>query len=174
MDPTLSWIDAREVQAALAHVRRASPARAEPKPTPESKASGQAAAAQSALAGVEALGYPGTIAGRVAALARWVELNVGPQRWFLADDQGLPIHDAGFGEARIGELCHAMRDWRPGPRPNPIEGVTFHLTGERRLLALWVRTPVGATVIALENPAFETLSVVRKAVEYAFRGNTHA
>ena len=165
MDPTLSWIDASEVRAALAHVRRAG--------TPRHAASPQSDPAPT-LAPVDALRQPATIAARIQALARWIDTNLQPKRWFIADAQGLAIHDAGFGEARIGELTHSMQQWRPDDRPNTVEAVTFHLAGGRRLVALWVRTPVGPAAIGLENPSTEALAVVRRAVEYAFKGRSHA
>lgn len=165
VDPTLSWIDASEVRAALAHVQRAGSARR------VSSAHADEDRRQE-LPAIDYLRTPATVAARVQALARWVEANLRPKRWFLADEQGLPIHDAGFGEARVAELTHAMREWRPGPRPVAIDAVTFHLTGDRRLFALWVKTPVGPTVIALENPTTEALSVIREAVSNAFRGKT--
>ncbi len=166
MDPTLSWIDATEVRAALAQVRgteSATPAPAYPTPN-------DTAPMAPAFTPIEPLSYPATVAARVQALARWIEQNLRPQRWFLADDQGLSIHDAGFGDARIGELIHSMRDWRPGRRPTAIEAVTYHLTGERKLITMWVQTRIGPTAIALENPTTDALSLVRKAVEYAFKG----
>ena len=168
MDPTLSWIDASEVRAALANVRRAAIASA-----PAARATSADEEAE-ALAPIAPLALPATLAARVQALAQWIETNLRPQRWFLADEQGLPIHDGGFGEARIGELTHSMRDWRPGGRPTPVEAVTYHLTGERRLVALWVRTPVGPTAVALENPRFEALPTLRQAVEYAFKGKAQS
>lgn len=171
MDPTLSWIDASEVRAALAQVRRTAAIPAGmPAAAPHARDAGEGVV----LGPVDHLSHPPTVAGRVQALARWVELNLRPQRWFLADDQGLPIHDAGFGDARIGELTHSMRDWRPDSRPSPIEAVTYHLAGERRLVALWVRTMVGPTAIALENPIADPLPVLRRAVEHAFKGKSHA
>ena len=169
MDPTLTWIDASEVQAAIAQVRRAGP---RPPSTPAPELSPDAPLEP--LTPVEPLKSPRTLAERVHALADWVELNLRPKRWFLADDQGLPIYDAGIGEVGIGELTHAMREWRPGGQPTPIEAVTYHLTGGRRVLALWVSTQMGVTAVGLENPHREALQTLRKAVEYALRGRASA
>ncbi len=165
MDPTLTWIDASEVRAAIAQVRRAGP---QGKATPTVTANREDRSNR--LASIEPLRTPETLAARVHALAEWIEQNIQPKRWFLADDQGLPIYDAGFGEARIGELTHAMRDWRPGGQPTPIEAVTYHLTGGRHLLALWVSTPTGVTAVGLENPQRDVIKVIRRAVEYALKG----
>ncbi len=166
MDPTLTWIDASEVRAAIALVRRAGPP-----PRPSTASASPEPSAR--LAPIEPLREPSTVAARIEALARWIERGLRPRRWFLADDQGLPIYDSGFGDARIGELTHSMQQWRPTGRPSPIEAVTYHLTGGRRLTALWVSTPPGLTAIALDSPETEDVAMVRSAVEYALRGRSY-
>ena len=174
MDPTLTWIDASEVRAALAHVRRAGQPRkgaAAPQPSPQQDA--KAPSIQAPLAPLEPLREPSTVAARIDALAGWIERNLRPRRWFLADDQGLPICDFGFGEARIGELTHWMRQWRPGGRPTTVEAVTYHLNGGRQLIAMWVSTQVGATAIAVESPVHDDIATIRRAVEYALKGNMY-
>jgi len=114
MDPTLSWIDAREVRAALAQVRRTDPD--VPMLTPEAEGLDSEANTDRPDALTD-LARPPHLVARIQGLARWVDQIVRPNRWFLADREGIAVFDGGFGEPRIAELTQSVRPWCPQGQP---------------------------------------------------------
>ncbi|MEM7675292.1 MAG: hypothetical protein AAF449_04720 [Myxococcota bacterium] len=160
MDPTLSWIDASEVRAALAQVRRTDPDAPTQRPD-------QLEGPEQNNEALTELTTPVTLVARIQGLARWVDHHVRPSRWFLADREGLPVYDGGFGEPRIAELTQAIRPWCPAGRPVYVDAVTFHVSGGHRVVVRWIDTALGPLAAAFQDPQMAALDPAVQAIERA-------
>lgn len=105
---------------------------------------------------------PGTgqpVAARVDALARWIEGQLVPDRWFVADEDGFVLQASGFDERSVAHLVNGMV---PMKADTYLDAVIYQLNDGRTLVARWVPCAFGRVVIGLEN--------AKRAREPALRG----
>lgn len=180
MSRSLSWIDPNAVQQALSRAHQAPGSRAPvtpqmPPPPPASLPPGLPEPGPSDLTVEMELGtedlYPpdpaaeassssdprrhGSLAERLRSFAVWVEAEIGPTRWFLADEQGMGLHAAGVGEADMvasAMLARALRPLRGFFDTDRVESVTLELAGGRKLYTVWCDTGLGRVALGLQDP----------------------
>lgn len=173
MSRSLSWIDAEAVASALdrAQAPTQAPTAAPIRPrfeteTPTPRPAAPSAAPIASPPPRFTAGAP--LAERLRSLAVWVEAELGPERWYLADDEGLALHTAGADETQVLAsvmLARAMRPMRSVFGGRRVHALTLELEGARRVHTIWIDTSVGRVALGLENPSRGTFEGLRAAAD---------
>ncbi|MCA9554198.1 MAG: hypothetical protein KC933_29455 [Myxococcales bacterium] len=115
----------------------------------------------------------GTLAERIRNLAVWVESELSPTRWYLADAEGMALHSAGTTETQVVTavaLARALRPLRGFLGTSQVGAAALELDGGRTLHTLWCDTSVGRVSMGLEDPKHmsqEILHGLRAAIRAA-------
>jgi len=180
MSRSLSWIDPSAVASALSRAKAptgtdaAAPRRFAaprelpdvlPPPTPPPAAPAPAVEAAPARPHFDAAR---PIADRLRTLASWVEAELGPRSWYLADEEGLAVHAAGVTDTQVlgaAMLTRALRPLRGVIGREPVQAATLELEGGRTLHTLWIDTAAGRFALGLESPTRATRERLQVAAE---------
>jgi hypothetical protein len=187
MSRSLSWIDPATLQSALDRASvppgsarpalpREAPARADAPtvaPTPAPAGGTTALPTTVSPAALRVGHHAGTLAERLRTLALWVETELSPTRWYLADAEGLALHAAGTNETQVVTavaLSRALRPLRGFLGTSQVGAAVLELDGGRTLHTLWCDTAVGRVAMGLEDPKHmsqDVLHDLRQAVRAA-------
>jgi len=180
MTPSLSWIDPQSLQSALSRAH-AVPGTARPN---RSRFEPAAPAAEPVAAPAPAIAQPtimepaaplaptfaahSSLVDRIRSLAVWVESELGPERWYIADEEGLALHAAGVNAVQVISavtLARALRPLRGVLGPEPIQSVSMQMGNGRMLHILWCDTGVGRVALGIENPRRASQEILRTLVD---------
>lgn len=179
MTRSLSWIDSTTLQSALSRAR-ATPGSAHPhrarfeapvfdRPIAEAPSEPpQPTVLEPALPSIPHFHAQASLADRLRSLAVWVESELGPERWYIADQEGLALHVAGVSAVQVISavtLARALRPLRGVLGPEPVQSVTMQLGDGRTLHILWCDTALGRVALGIENPRRASQEILRILVD---------
>lgn len=177
MSRSLSWIDATSLASAVSRARATPGPAGDPIPTTLSSIlpASQAISAPTryepappAALAAPTFGPGAGLAERVRGLAAWVESQLGPERWYLADEEGLALHTASASDTEVLAsvmLSRAMRPLRGVLGTEPLRAITIQMEGGRQHHTVWVETARGRVALGLENPARATRESLEAAAD---------
>ena len=193
MSRSLSWIDAGALQDALTRAK-VEPGTGRPSPSPRafrfdvpspSAPTERPVHVPAPPAAPTTISEPGlspmtrlegSLAERLRALAVWIEGQLEPEAWYLADEEGLALHAAGVDDVQVVTavaLGRALKPLRGFFKTEAVQSATLALDETRTLHVLWCDTDVGRVALGLFDPkrsSRETLRNLRDTVCLALNG----
>lgn len=153
MGRSLSWIEAHDVERALAQIPRPSSPEASVLPSPPPEAPARLPApfslrpppSRAPRSDPATSGRSSRPGDRIQAFAEWLEASHPPQRWFLADEEGFVLYERGWGPEGVARALPTLRRYRS---PELLE-VSLVWAGSP-VRTLWLEASFGPVVLVIE------------------------